>query len=485
MNEKRNFKLSRGPVWTGLELIAPLQARVLGMMPRALHGISIDTRTLQAGDLFFAIRGENNDGHAFVENAFVRGAAAAVVDEDHADALKHQGPLYVVSDVLAAMERLGVAARKRMNGVVIAVTGSVGKTSTKEALRDVLGAFGGVHASAASYNNHLGVPLTLARMPIETSFGIFEIGMNHSNEIRPLAAMVRPHVAVITAIAPVHLENLGTVEAIADAKAEIFDGLEQGGVAILPRDTRHYERLAEWAGKSSAGSILCFGEAEGADARLLSFEPQPDGSLVTANVLGDVITYRLGAPGRHVAQNSLALLLAARAAGVDVALAAQELVHVGAPQGRGEQIALDFGYGRAILIDESYNANPVSMQAALALLAQAPLPAHTGRRIAMLGDMLELGPDEAKLHAELVDIIIDLPIDLVHAVGPRMRHLYDALPQGKRGIYGETSADVLNELVSFVCAGDVVMIKGSNGSRMGAVVAALKQRHAPQSSDEG
>jgi UDP-N-acetylmuramoyl-tripeptide--D-alanyl-D-alanine ligase len=451
----------------------------------AVHGVSIDTRTLQPGDLFFAIRGDANDGHAFVEKAFEKGAAAAVVDEAHADALKGFGTLFVVHDVLRAMEDLGRAARRRMTGMVVAITGSVGKTSTKEMLKGVVASFGKVHASVASYNNHWGVPLTLARMPAETSFGIFEIGMNHAEEIRPLTNMVRPHVAVITAIAPVHLENLGTVEAIADAKAEIFDGLESGGVAIIPRDTPHYMRLDNWARSSSAGNILCFGETKGVDARLVSFEPQVDGSLVTADILGERITYQLGAPGRHLAQNSLALLLAARAIGVDMQAAAHELAKVTAPQGRGQQISLEIGGAPATLIDESYNANPVSMRAALTLLAQAPMPAIFGRRIAMLGDMLELGPDELKFHAELADVIAPLPIDIVHTVGPRMKALHDALPAGKCGIHAQSAAEICDALVDQVVAGDVVMIKGSNGSKMGSIVQALKERHAQQNKVEG
>ncbi len=471
---------SQLPLWSGLELVAPMGARVLGPHLPPVRGVSIDTRTLQPGDLFFAIRGEANDGHGFVAQAFEKGAAAAVVDEAHADALKRLGTLYVVHDVLRAMEDLGRAARHRMTGMVCAVTGSVGKTSTKEMLKGVLSYAGKVHASVASYNNHWGVPLTLARMPADTSFGIFEIGMNHADEIRPLTQMVRPHVAVITAIAPVHLENLGTIEAIADAKAEIFDGLEAGGVAIIPRDTPHYIRLDNSARAAGAGTILCFGETAGADARLISFEPQADGSLVTADILGERLTYRLGAPGRHLAQNSLAILLCARAVGVDMAQAANQLQFATAPQGRGQQINLEIGGASATLIDESYNANPVSMRAALTLLAQTPMPAIFGRRMAMLGDMLELGPDEIKLHAALADVIVGLPIDLVHTVGPRMKALHEALPAGKAGLHADKVSDIIDALVDQVIPGDVVMIKGSNGIRMGSVVQALKVCHTPQ-----
>ncbi len=468
------------PLWSGLESIVPLNARIVGSTALVVRGVSIDTRTLQPGDLFFAIRGDANDGHAFVEQAFAKGAAAAVVDEAHADALKKFGTLYVVHDVLRAMEDLGRAARRRMTGVVCAITGSVGKTSTKEMLKGVLSAAGKTHASVASYNNHWGVPLTLSRMPADASFAIFEIGMNHSNEIRPLTKMVNPHVALITAIAPVHLENLGTIEAIADAKAEIFEGLEAGGVAIIPRDTPHYVRLDTSARGAGADTILSFGETAGADAQLISFEPQAEGSLVSAEVMGEQLTYRLGAPGRHLAQNSLAILLCARAVGVDMVEAAHQLQFATAPQGRGQQITLEIDGASATLIDESYNANPVSMRAALTLLSQTPMPAIFGRRMAMLGDMLELGPDEIKLHADLADVIAGLPVDLVHTVGPRMKALHEALPAGKAGLHADKVTDILETLVDQVVAGDVVMIKGSNGIRMGSVVQALKDRHAPQ-----
>jgi UDP-N-acetylmuramoyl-tripeptide--D-alanyl-D-alanine ligase len=304
-----------------------------------------------------------------MRKAFEAGAAAAVVDEANVEAVKGFGPLYVVHDVLAAMERLGQAARRRMTGRVVAVTGSVGKTSTKEAMRGVFSAFGNTHASAASYNNHWGVPLTLARMPIDTMVGVFEIGMNHANEIRPLVQMVRPHVAVITAIAPVHLENLGTLEGIADAKAEVFEGLEAGGTAIIPRDTPQYRRLDTLARQSHAGTVLTFGETEGADARLIDVEQVADGSVVTADILGQRLRYRLGAPGRHLASNSLAVLLAARAVGMDVVDAARELSHVTATAGRGEQIRLIVDEGDITLIDESYNANPASMKVTIEPMA--------------------------------------------------------------------------------------------------------------------
>ncbi|MDB5651863.1 MAG: UDP-N-acetylmuramoylalanyl-D-glutamyl-2,6-diaminopimelate/D-alanyl-D-alanyl ligase [Hyphomicrobiales bacterium] len=473
--------MSKNLLWSGLELITPLDARLLGPMPRAVTGISIDTRTLAPGDLFFAIRGENNDGHLFVQAAFEKGAAAAVIEEALADDLKHLGPLYVVHDALAAMERLGVAARKRSQAMIVAITGSVGKTGTKEALRLVLSQAGPTHASAASYNNHWGVPLTLARMPVEAHFGIFEIGMNHSDEIRPLASMVRPHVAVITTVAPVHLENLGTIEAIADAKGEIFSGLEPCGIAILPRDNSQFARLDALAGQSLGGGVLTFGEHEESDARLLEFTSTPEGSVITAEIMGIRLRYRLGAPGRHLAINSLAVLLAARAVGLDVTDAARALGEFAAPVGRGQQIVLETPGGQALLIDESYNANPVSMHAALTLLADTPRRGVFGKKIAVLGDMLELGPDAIALHAELASFLAETDIDVVHTAGPLMRALYDALPEAKRGLYSETSAQIADALLDEVAPGDVIMIKGSNGSRMGPIVAALKQRFATAS----
>ena len=287
---------THGPLWTGLGLVAPLRARVVGTVPAAVTGVSIDTRSLQPGDLYCAIAGENSDGHAYLAAAFAAGAAAALVDEAHADALRGLGPLYVVHDVLDALVALGCAARARTAARMIAVTGSVGKTSTKEALRLALTPSGVVHASVASYNNHWGVPLTLARMPKATRFAVSEIGMNHPGEILPLTAMVRPHAAIVTNVAPVHLEHFASVEAIADAKAEIFSGLEPGGTAILPRDNAHYAQLAEAARRSPAGAVLSFGDHAEADARLTSFAPAATHSLVAAEIAGRPVTFRLGAP---------------------------------------------------------------------------------------------------------------------------------------------------------------------------------------------
>ncbi len=464
-------------LWSGFGLVSALAARVVGRTPVGVSGVSIDTRSLQPGDLFFAIRGENSDGHDFVATAFEKGAAAAVVDESHADALRGGGALYVVDDVLASMENLGRAARARSAGAIIAVTGSVGKTGTKEALRAVLSAAGETHASAASYNNHWGVPLTLSRLPRTARFGVVEIGMNHAGEIVPLVGMARPNVAIITTIAPVHLEHFASIDAIAEAKAEIFTGLEAGGAAIINRDIPQYDLLLRRAQASRAARVLTFGEHSEADARLVEVAGSAEGSHVTALLLGEKLYYRLGAPGRHIAMNSLAVLLAAQAVGVDPRAAARALGAFVAPVGRGQRVRLRVNDGHATLIDESYNANPTSMRAALALLGETGVEAG-GRRFAVLGDMLELGPENARLHRELNDCVAGNHVDAVFAAGPLMKNLYDALPPHLRGAWAETSAELQPAVIEAIADGDVVMVKGSNGSRMGPIVAALKQHFA-------
>jgi UDP-N-acetylmuramoyl-tripeptide--D-alanyl-D-alanine ligase len=444
--------------WSTFGLINALAARVSGRAPVGVSGVSIDTRTIEKGDLFIALKGENSDGHDYVKAAFAKGAAAAVIDEAHAADLQGSGPLFVVDDVMASME-------------------SLGKTGTKEALRVALSPSGETHASAASYNNHWGVPLTLARMKKSARFGVFEIGMNHAGEITPLVAMVRPHAAIVTAIAPVHLEHFASIDAIAEAKAEIFSGLEAGGAAIINRDIAQYELLRMRASASRAGQVLSFGTSGGADARLLVCETGPEGSEVKARVLGQDIAYRLAAPGKHLAMNSLAVLLAAHCVGVPAEDAARALAAFEAPVGRGQRVTLFMPKGEAVLIDESYNANPTSMRAALALLGQTK-PQFLGRRIAVLGDMLELGPDSEKLHVGLAEPIVENSVDAVYASGPMMKRLFDALPSAARGAWAEKSADLEPMLMDAVAAGDVIMVKGSNGSRMGPIVASLKQKFA-------
>ncbi len=461
-------------LWTVEAMAKAMGAARAGALPAAISGLSIDTRTLKPGDAFFAITGENRDGHEFVAAALQAGAGLAVVAREKRDQFGKDAPLLVVEDVLRALEDLGRAARARSGAKIIAVTGSVGKTGTKEALRLVLSGEGETHASAASYNNHWGVPLSLALMPESAKFGVFEIGMNHAGEITPLTRMVRPHVAIITTIAPVHLEFFDSIDGIADAKAEIFLGLEPDGAAVINRDIPQYERLAAHA-KRAGARIFGFGEHESAEARLIKVALQPDSSTVSARICDHDVTYRLGAPGRHVVDNSLAVLAAATLAGADLALAALALGKLQPPKGRGERITLDLPGGQALLIDESYNANPTSMRAALALLGQTPTRG-LGRRIAVLGDMLELGPEGPALHGGLVDAVIANNIDLVFCAGPLMRALWDALPSERRGGYAETSAALEAEILGAVQDGDAVMVKGSLGSRMGPIVKALTRQ---------
>ena len=461
-------------LWPAGSFIEALGGRAEGTVP-PIDSISIDSRTVERGGAFFAIAGDRFDGHDYVEMALQKGAAVAVVSEAKRPGLPAEvGPLVVVDDVLASLGRLGVRARERTAAKVIAITGSVGKTSTKEALREALSASGAVHASAASFNNHWGVPLTLARMPSATRFGVFEIGMNHPGEITPLVKMVRPHVVIITTVAPVHLEHFPSVRAIAEAKAEIFAGLEPGGVAILNRDGEFASQLAERA-RACGAKVVFFGEHADADARLVKCSLQEDCTTITAEILGESVTYKLGAPGRHIAQNSLAVLAAVKMVGGDFTRAALALQGYRQPKGRGKRHVLPVFGGTARLIDESYNANPTSMRAAIALLGAASVEGQ-GRRVAVLGDMLELGPEAAKLHAGLIEPLKAAQVDTVFCAGPLMHNLWQELPRGMRGSYAETSRALTETLVDDVRAGDVLMVKGSLGSAMGPLVEALIAR---------
>ncbi|MCC3246529.1 UDP-N-acetylmuramoylalanyl-D-glutamyl-2,6-diaminopimelate--D-alanyl-D-alanine ligase [Methylocystis sp. WRRC1] len=470
------------PLWSGLALVGALHARVSGALAREATGVSIDTRTLKAGDLFFAIKGEARDGHEFVRAAFEKGAAAAVIDEAHAAEFSGSGPLLIVKDVQRSLEMLGKRARERSGAFIAAITGSVGKTSTKDMTRLMLSRFGETHASVASYNNQWGVPLTLARMPAASRFGVFELGMNHAGEITGLVAQVRPHVAVVTRVAAVHLEHFASVEGIADAKAEIFSALD-GGVAIVNRDDATYERLAA-AAAPTAGHIFSFGESEGAEARLLSYKGIDDGCEVEAEILGKRLAYRIGAPGKHIALNSLAALLIAAVFDIDVEKAALTLADFTPPSGRGAREKLMAPSGPFTLIDESYNANPTSMRSAFELLG-ATTPGAGGRRIAVLGDMLELGPSGAELHGELAGDLARAKCDLLFTAGPLMASLYYASPNAMRAAHRRTALELEEAVLAALRAGDVVMVKGSNSSRMSRIVAAVRQKFAPQKANQG
>ena len=467
------------PLWTFDEFITAMRGRPTGTTAPAIEGISIDSRTLAVGDAFFAIRGEALDGHDYVGKAAAQGAALAVIAEDRLAALGRLTlPLVVVSDVLSALEALGRAARARTAARIAAITGSVGKTTTKEMLARVLGASGPTHFSPASFNNHWGVPLTLARMPAQSQFGVFELGMNHAGEITRLVAQVRPHVAIITTIAPAHAAFFEDgVAGIARAKAEIFSGIEPGGAAILNRDNPQFEPLALMAIDASVERVFGFGEAADCEARLTALDLLPDRSKVRAEILGRKIAFSIGAPGRHLVWNALAVLLATELLGGDLQAAADSLGTMSAPGGRGARHTLQLAAGTALLIDDSYNANPTSMGAALAVLAAAA-PGPGGRRIAVLGDMLELGADELALHAGLVEPLVAAGVDLVFLAGSRMAALEAVLPSAMRGHYAER-AEALDAILETTLAdGDVVMVKGSKGSRMTPLVERLLARYS-------
>src|SRR6266446_7067942 len=443
------------PLWAVEAMVAAMRAARNGPLPPSVPGISIDTRTIAPGEAFFAIKGDNRDGHDFVAAALAAGAGLAVVSADRRDSFPQDAPLLIVADVLEGLRDLARAARARSRAKVVAVTGSVGKTGTKEALRLTLACNGETHASLASYNNHWGVPLSLARCPESARYAVFELGMNHAGEIEPLTRLVRPQVAIITTVEPVHLEFFGSLEAIADAKAEIFLGLERGGAAVINRDNPQFARLERSAQNADVERTVSFGEHARADARLIKCSLQSDTSTVQAT----------------------AVLV-----GADLALAALALVELRPASGRGSRLTLEMPGGKALLIDESYNANPASMRAALALLAHAnagPL----GRRIAVLGDMLELGPRGAELHRELAMAVLAHDIDLVFCCGPLMRALWEALPSRRKGGYAETSAALESHVLAAVQPGDAVMVKGSLGSRMAPIVKALQGRYRREASD--
>ena len=472
--------MSASALWTVDEMAAAMGAERRGPLPQSVDGISIDSRTIGQGEAFFAIA-DRRDGHEFVASALAAQAGLAVVADDSPVKLPPDAPLLVVPDVLAGLRALAAAARTRTQAKVIGVTGSVGKTGTKEALRLALSKDGETHASVASYNNHWGVPLSLARCPANAHYAVLEMGMNHPGEIAPLSRLARPHVAVITTVAPVHIEFFGSLAKIADAKAEIFLGLEPDGAAVLNRDNSQFAHLKRRAKEADVTRIVSFGEHKTADARLIKCALRHDCSTVQAEILGTEITYKIGAPGRHLVLNSLAVLATVVLVGADLALAALALSEFKPASGRGAQIELELPGGSAFIIDDSYNANPASVGAALALLGQTPVGPH-GRRIAVLGDMLELGSRGRALHRGLVADVNTNSIDLVFCCGPLMRALWQALPASRRGGYAENSAALEAQVLAAIRAGDVIMVKGSLGSRMAPIVKALQRLSVRQES---
>jgi UDP-N-acetylmuramoyl-tripeptide--D-alanyl-D-alanine ligase len=437
------------------------------------NGVSIDTRAVARDDLFVALKGPRFDGHDFVGTALANGAAAAMVDRPMPGADPTR--LLAVPDTQAGLEALAIAARARSAARIVAVTGSVGKTGTKEALATLLGAQGITHASSGNLNNQIGMPLSLARMPTATEFGVFEIGMNHAGEIAPLSAMLRPHVVIITNVEAVHLEYFADVEAIADAKAEIFVGLEPDGVAILNCDNPQFARLFAKAQSCGIAHVWGFGEAADAEGKLDSVALDPSGSTVSATILGQAVRFRLPLPGRHQVQNALAVLLAVTAVGGDVALGARALEGLNPVKGRGVVSEIQLAGGTFKIIDETYNASPAAVRATIAVLGMTE-PASGGRRIVALGDMLELGEGGPSAHAGLADALIAAEIDRVFTAGPLMRHLQDAIPTRMKGGHAADSTALGPLVAASAAPGDIVLVKGSAGSRMGAVVTALRER---------
>lgn len=468
------------PLWTAQEIVAATSGTVRaasGAEIGDVNGISIDSRTVEPGDLFVAIRGDRFDGHDFVDAALEQGAAAALVSADQADRFTvPRGGIIVVPDSYEALYDLARAARARTGARIIAVTGSVGKTSTKETLRLTLSQFGKTHAPVKSFNNHWGVPLTLCRMPRDADFGVFEIGMNHANEITPLSKLVAPDVAMITTVAPVHLENLGSLDAIAAAKAEIFDGLKPDGTAVIHGDIEHTSFLKERAESAGAGTVMTFGHSAGSTSELMQVVLLADCSSVDAIIQGKQITYKVGAPGEHLVINSLGVLAVCASLELDLARSGLALANMEQPDGRGRRFTLDTSGDPITLLDESYNANPTSVRAALKVLARLPLGPR-GRRIAVLGDMLELGEESEAMHAGLAPDLDALGIDTLYACGPMMKALWRVTPMERRGQYAETSEGLRSALGADLAPGDAIMIKGSLGSRMGPLVELLRQRY--------
>jgi len=460
--------VNRPPLWTAAE--AARATGGTGASDWRAEGVCIDSREAGPGDLFVALAGPRFDGHDFVADALRAGAAAAMVAR-RPDGLAPDAPLLLVDDTLDGLRALAAAARRRGRAKICAITGSVGKTGTKEALAAALGRQGRTAASARSLNNHWGVPLSLARLPADADFGVFEVGMNHAGEIEPLSLLLRPDVAIITTVAPAHIGHFDSIEAIADAKAEIFAGMK-GGTAVLNRDNALFDRLSAAARSAGVTEIIAFGESAGADARLLDCSLDNQGANVDAEICGRHIAYRLSLPGRHQVFNSLAVLAACHVLDADVAAAARTLSEITPLAGRGQRHRVRLVNGAFTLIDESYNANPASMRAAIEMLADTR-PEPCGRRVAVLGDMRELGDRSTDYHAALAGVLAENGIERVYACGQEMAQMMAHLPPAMRGMHAATSREIADDVARAAAAGDVIMIKGSLASAMSVVVEAL------------
>lgn len=464
-------------IWSAKDAAQATGGELKGRDDWVAAGVSIDSRTVAAGDLFIAIRGEHSDGHAYVADALAKGAVAALVDYIP-EGIAADVNLLLAGDTFKAMQDLSMAAHARTGAKIIAVTGSVGKTGTKEMLAEAFGALGQTHASKASYNNHWGVPFSLASMDAGCDTGIFEVGMNHAGEISPLTQMIRPHIAIITTVAPVHIEAFESEQDIACAKAEIFEGLDEAGIAVLNRDNRWFSFLKDSA-EARGIKVVSFGEGLDSDARLVDFLAASNGSRVKADIMGEEVIFNLQIAGKHIACNALAVLLTVKLAGGDVQKAAKVLHKLTPPKGRGSREYLDIGDpdNPVTLIDESYNASPVAMRAAFKVLAMID-PGRGGRRIAVLGDMYELGKHAAKEHEDLALPLQAADVQLVYTSGPMMKKLHDKLPPELRGAHDDDTSKLAQIVPDVLVPGDVVMVKGSRGGgekpRMQVIVEALR-----------
>ena len=467
-------------LWTVAEVVKATGGHPEGLSDGPIFSISIDSREIAPEALFVAIKGDTLDGHDFVGKALEAGATAALVSEAHFKALGGERVI-VVPDTLKALEALGIAARARNRGQIVAVTGSAGKTTTKEAIRTVLSAFGETHYSIKSFNNHWGVPLMLARLPREAQFGVFEIGMNHAGEIAPLVRMVRPHVAVITTVAAAHLEFFNSVSEIAAAKAEIFLGLEPGGVAVLNTDHDYLHVLFAHARAAGVANVVTYGFDDSADWHILRADASPKGTLAEVVYAGEHYSFQLQVSGRHMVANAVAALAVARASGEGVRAAISALGKFGAPEGRGQSLALGPPGKPLLLVDESYNANVASMNAAMDVYTTIAAPG--GRKVLVLGDMLEMGPQGPQLHAGLAGAVLRTGARHVFLVGEAMRALADELRRHAESdrdapavTHMPTAAEISDEVLATLAYGDAVMVKGSNGVRLAQLVQKIRER---------
>lgn len=459
------------PLWTTAMIAGATQGTCSGDWP--VQDISIDSRNIKVGDLFVALKGPSFDGHDFVADALANGAAGALVHQTIPGAAPEK--LLLVRDTLAALQALGAAGRARSQAKIIAVTGSVGKTGCKEALRQIFAAQAPSFAAQGSFNNHWGVPLSLSRLPQDAHYGVFELGMNHMGELEPLTKAVQPHIALITAIAAVHIGNFNSLDEIAEAKSEIFAGIVKDGSAVIPADSSYSPYLRGRATHFGVGHCYSFGHHAKADARIESFTLDANSSVVKVRILGKSIEYTVGVPGEHWVMNSLSALLCAALAGADLEKAAAVLATLSLADGRGVPKRISIPDGSFTLIDESYNASPIAVEMAIKVLSRKE-PSGNGRRLLALGDMRELGEHAKAMHLALAQPILDAKIDKVYCCGELMKHLYDALPEAKRGAYAFTSNDLAPIVASDIRNGDIITVKGSHSMEMPYVIKTLEQR---------